>query len=186
MKNWLPVTALLSLLCTIAHAQKPVYGNEWINLQQAYYKIPIAQKGLYRLTYVDLQRAGLPLTSLDPQKLQLFHRGTEQAIWVEGEADGKFDATDYIEFLGRGNDGVQDSTLYRPASAQPNPYYSLYSDSTAFFLTIRSDTRTGKRMVRYTDLDGGQVQRPLRRSRTCGPRNCVILMIRIRRVTSTQ
>ena len=145
----------LLLAATTAHAQKAVYGNEWINPQQTYYKIPIAQKGLYRLTYADLQKAGLPLASLDPQKLQLFHRGTEQAIWVEGEADGKFDATDYLEFLGRGNDGVQDSTLYRPTSAQPNTYYSLYSDSTAFFLTTRLDAQGGKRMARYTDLDAG-------------------------------
>lgn len=155
MRNWLLVIAFLTLLCPIAYAQKAVYGNEWINPQQTYYKIPIAQKGLYRVTHADLQKAGLPVTSLDPQKLQLFHRGTEQAILVEGEADGKFDATDYIEFLGRGNDGIQDSTLYRPASAQPNPYYSLYSDSTAFFLTTRLDGQGGKRMARYTDLDAG-------------------------------
>ncbi|MBO0936850.1 hypothetical protein J2I47_09870 [Fibrella sp. HMF5335] len=145
----------LLLSGSVAQAQKVVFGNEWINPQQTYYRIPIAQKGLYRLTYSDLQKAGLPVTNLDPQKLQLFHRGTEQAIWVEGESDGKFDATDYVEFLGRGNDGVQDSTLYRPASAQPNPYYSLYSDSTAFFLTTRLDAQGGKRMVRYTDLDAG-------------------------------
>lgn len=155
MRNRLLVTAFLALFCSIAHAQKAVYGNEWINPQQTYYKIPIAEKGLYRITSADLLKAGLPLNSLDPKKLQLFHRGTEQAIWVEGEADGKFDATDYIEFLGRGNDGVQDSTLYRPASAQANPYYSLYSDTTAFFLTSRVDAQPAKRIVRYTDLDAG-------------------------------
>ncbi len=155
MRYWLLITAFLTLFCLVAHAQKAVYGNEWINPAQTYYKIPIAQKGLYRVTYADLQKAGLPITSLDPQKLQLFHRGIEQAILVAGETDGKFDATDYLEFLGRGNDGVQDSTLYRPASAQPNPYYSLYSDSTAFFLTTRLDAQMGKRMARYTDLDAG-------------------------------
>ena len=138
-----------------ANAQKPVFGNEWINYQQTYYKIPVAQKGLYRITFADLQKAGLPLATLDPKTLQLFHRGTEQSILVEGEADGKFDAADYIEFIGRGADGVADSALYRPASAQPHPYYNLYTDTTAFFLTTRLDAQPGKRMARYTDLDAG-------------------------------
>lgn len=143
---------LLSLISVAATAQKPVFGNEWINYQQTYYKIPVAQKGLYRVTFSDLQKAGLSLTSLDPKTLQLFHRGVEQAILVEGEADGKFDAADYIEFIGHGNDGTADSALYRPASAQPHPYYSLYTDTTAYFLTARLDAQPGKRMSRYTDL----------------------------------
>ncbi|HEY0111179.1 MAG TPA: C25 family cysteine peptidase, partial [Fibrella sp.] len=141
------------LLSFAATAQKPLFGNEWINYQQTYYKIPVAQKGLYRITVSDLQKAGLPLASLDPKTLQLFHRGVEQSIIVEGEADGKFDAADYIEFLGRGNDGMQDSVLYRPASAQPHSYYSLFSDTTAYFLTARLDAKPGKRMVTYTDAD---------------------------------
>jgi Peptidase family C25 len=148
--------ALPFVLCTLpALAQKPVFGNEWINYQQTYYRIPVAQNGLYRLTTSELQRAGLPTATLDPRALQVFHRGVEQAIWVEGEADGKLDAADYLEFLGRANDGVPDSALYRPASAQPHPYYSLYSDTTAFFLTTRTDGQPGKRMARYTDLDAG-------------------------------
>ncbi|MBO0948055.1 putative type IX secretion system sortase PorU2 [Fibrella forsythiae] len=150
----LPVYLYLFIfLCSVAaNAQKPVFGNEWINLQQTYYKIPVAQKGLYRITFSDLQKAGLPVTTLDPKTLQLFHRGVEQAILVEGETDGKFDASDYIEFLGRGNDGAQDSALYRPASAQPHAYYSLYSDTTAYFLTTRLDAQPGKRMATYTDI----------------------------------
>ncbi|MEZ0540101.1 C25 family cysteine peptidase [Fibrella arboris] len=143
--------------CLSAYAQKPVFGNEWLNYQQTYYKIPVAQKGLYRITFSDLQKAGWPLTSLDPKTLQLFHRGIEQSILVEGEADGKFDATDYIEFIGHGNDGTQDSALYRPASAQPHPYYSLYSDTTAYFLTARLDAQPGKRMAVYTELNAGSL-----------------------------
>ncbi|MEZ0607329.1 C25 family cysteine peptidase [Fibrella sp. WM1] len=149
---YLTVTMLLSIG---AYAQQPVLGNEWINYQQTYYKIPVAQKGLYRLTTSDLQKAGVPVATLDPRTLQLFHRGVEQAIWVEGETDGTFDAADYVEFIGRGNDGLPDSALYRPTSAQPHPYYSLYSDTTAYFLTSRLDAKPGKRMGRYTDLDAG-------------------------------
>jgi len=146
---------LSTLCCITATAQKAVLGNEWITIGQPYYKIPVAQKGLYRITFTDLQRAGMPLATLDPKTLQLIHRGVEQAILVEGEADGKFDPTDYIEFIGQGNDGLQDSALYRPATAQPHAFYSLYSDTTAYFLTARLDGRPGKRMSRYLDTDAG-------------------------------
>ncbi|ARK12737.1 C25 family cysteine peptidase [Fibrella sp. ES10-3-2-2] len=146
---------LSTICCTTVTAQRAVLGNEWITIGQPYYKIPVAQKGLYRITFADLQQAGMPLATLDPKTLQLFHRGVEQAILVEGEADGKFDPTDYIEFIGQGNDGLQDSALYRPATAQPHAYYSLYSDTTAYFLTARPTALPGKRMSRYADTDVG-------------------------------
>ena len=155
MKSSVYLTVTFFLFCYQTVAQKTVFGNEWINTQQVYYKIPIAQKGLYRVTHADLQRAGLPLATLVPQAIQLFHRGQEQAIVVAGEADGKFDPTDYLEFLGQGADGVADSVLYRPVSAQPHPYFNLYTDTTAYFLTVRPDAQPGKRITAYTDLDTG-------------------------------
>ena len=123
----------------------------WINYRQTYYKIPIAETGRYRITLANLQRAGVPTGTLNPATLQLFHRGTEQAIFVAGETNGRFGADDYVEFYGRGNDGVPDSLLYRPHTAQPHPFYSLFNDTTAYFLTWRLDSKPGKRMVAYAD-----------------------------------
>ena len=125
--------------------------TRWINYSQTYYKIPIAQTGLYRLTAIELQQAGVPVSQIDPTTIQLVHRGIEQAIYVEGEADGHFDATDFLEFYGRGNDGTQDSLLYRPPFVQPHAYYSLFNDTTAYFLSWRLDGKPGKRMAAYTD-----------------------------------
>ena len=70
-------------------------GNEWINYGQTYYKIPVAKDGLYKLTQEHLAQAGVPITQVDPRRLQLFHRGIEQAILVQhlqSPADGVFDA----------------------------------------------------------------------------------------------
>ncbi|QHV99600.1 putative type IX secretion system sortase PorU2 [Spirosoma endbachense] len=134
-------------------AQTPLPGNEWINYQQAYYKIPIVQNGLYRITAAELQKAGIPINSIDPATVQLFHRGLELAIYMEGAADNKLDASDFLEFYGRRNDGAQDSLLYRPINAQPHQYYNLFSDTTAYFLTWRLDGKPGKRMASYTDTD---------------------------------
>ena len=127
------------------------YGQEWIQFGQPYFKMPVAAEGLYRLTYADLQKAGVAL-STDPRTFQVFHRGVEQAIRVEGEADGSFDTSDYIEFFGRANDGAPDSTLYESTSYQPHRYYNLFTDTTAYFLTYGG--ATGKRMSVYSQPPG--------------------------------
>ncbi|GAB3947031.1 hypothetical protein GCM10028805_18530 [Spirosoma harenae] len=125
--------------------------TRWINYTQTYYKIPIAQTGLYRITKTQLKQRGFPIDQIDPKSLQLFHRGTEQAIYVDGEEDNQFDARDYLEFFGQRNDGTQDSLLYRPHKDQPHTYYSLFSDATAYFLTWLLDGQPGRRMKAYTD-----------------------------------
>jgi len=121
------------------------FGNEWIRYNQFYYKIPVAQTGLYRITYTDLQNAGFPVGSVDPRRLQLFHRGEEQAIYIEGEADAVFNVADYIEFYGIKNDGTPDAELYKPESHQPHKYHNLFNDTTWYFLTYNV-LQAGKRM----------------------------------------
>ncbi|WP_185731350.1 putative type IX secretion system sortase PorU2 [Larkinella rosea] len=141
----------LSVIKLIAQANK--FGNEWIDYGQTYYRIPITRTGMYRLTTSDLQKAGLATNSINPATLQLFRRGVEQAIYLSGESDNRLDTGDYLEFFGERNDGRQDSLLYRPMSAQPHPYYSMYSDTAAYFLTWRLDGKPGKRMAVLTETD---------------------------------
>ncbi|WP_191908907.1 putative type IX secretion system sortase PorU2 [Larkinella humicola] len=133
-------------------AQMSRFGNEWINHSQPYFRIPVTERAVYRLTTSDLEKAGIPVASLDPSTLQLFRRGIEQAILVVGESDKKLDAADYLEFVGDGNDGLQDTLLYRPMNAQPHSYYSMYSDTAAYFLTWRSDGKPGKRVVATQEI----------------------------------
>ena len=115
--------------------------QEWIVAGQPYYKIPIAKAGIYQLTADHFRRVGIDPKTLDPQTIQLVHRGREQPISISGEADGRFDVGDMLTFVGQANDGLSDSALYRPASAQPHPFYSLFSDTTYYFLTWRSGVR---------------------------------------------
>lgn len=125
--------------------------TRWITFSQSYLKIPIVQDGLYRIRTADLKQAGVPIHQIHPASFQLFRRGIEQAIWVAGEADGQLDEADYLEFYGVHNDGAQDSLLYTPHRAQPHAYYSLYSDTAAYFLTWRLDGKPGKRMAAVAD-----------------------------------
>jgi hypothetical protein len=139
-----------------AYAQ---YGNEWIKLNQQYYKIPVAKDGMYRLTYTDLQNAGFPVSTSNPVRFQIFHRGVEQAIRVAGELDGVFDPADYIEFYGEKNTGVSDAPLYLPGT-QPHPYYNLYSDTTGYFLTVNSIVQTRVRIELFSEVNFGLPAEP--------------------------
>jgi len=130
-------------------------GNEWINFGQAYYKIPIAKDGIYKLSQSDLLGAGLPISSIDPKTIQLFHRGVEQAIYIEGEADAQFDTNDFIEFYGQRNDGTQDAELYKPSSLQPHKYQNLYNDTTSYFLTFGSVS--GKRIQQFFETNSSSL-----------------------------
>jgi hypothetical protein len=145
---WLIPALFLSAFS--AHAQ---YGQEWIDYTKEYYRIPVGEDGIYRITYQDLQNAGFPVGAVDPRRIQLYHRGVEQAVHVEGQADAQFNTTDFIEFFGRKNDGESDTELYQPVSAQPHTYYNLFSDTTAYFLTVNALAVAGKRMDRKWEVN---------------------------------
>lgn len=139
---------LLLLSFISAYSQK--YGNEWINFNQDYYKIKIGKEGIYKIDYYAMQAVGFPVTTINPQYLQIWHNGEELPIIVKGESDNKFDLSDYIEFYGTYNDGNLDTILYRKGE-QPHKYMSLYSDTAIYYLTI--GTSKGKRMPILSDFD---------------------------------
>ncbi|WP_347156451.1 C25 family cysteine peptidase [Pontibacter chitinilyticus] len=140
---------------TAAYAQSK-YGNEWINNSQTYYKLKIINTGLHRLSYGYLDSLGL--SNVNPQQLQLFRRGKEVALYVAGEADGKLDAPDYVEFYGERNDGALDGELYQNPANQVNQFYSLYTDTAAYFLTI--NPAGGKRMRQENTAVTGRTPEP--------------------------
>jgi hypothetical protein len=130
-------------------------GNEWLSTNQVYYKIPVANDGLYRLTRTDLAAAGVPVDQMDPRRIQLFHRGLEQAIIFQHAqlpANGVFDPSEYLEFYGKKNDGSLDAELYKPASSQPHGFYNLYNDTAYYYLTVHPSLQ-GKRMDNFTQAN---------------------------------
>ncbi len=132
------------------------FSNEWINFSQSYYKIPVVKNGIYKISYADLQAAGVPIASVDPRRINIFHRGTEQAIFVQGQSDAQFDPADFIEFYGQRNDGTLDADLYLPGS-QPHPYYNLFSDTAAYFLTWNPLPIQGKRMSSFFEINSSSL-----------------------------
>lgn len=155
MNQLLKVISLLFLIINCGVAQNtPVirFGNEWINYDAPHAKVRIlsgldGNEGIYRVTYTHLQNSGFPVTTLDPRKLQMFREGKEINIRVVGESDGKFDASDYIEFYGIGgvNTTIDNEMFDLPAN-NTNPYRNVYENLGYYFVTIAPNNITPKRM----------------------------------------
>jgi len=154
MGRWVACSAFcLALALAAAEPSIAQISNSWINFGQPYYKIRIADDGIYRLTYSDLQSAGVPVGSLDPRRFNIYHRGVEQAINVTGQEDAVFDPADVIEFFGKRNDGTLDKDLYQTPEQQPHPHYNLFSDTTSYFLTWNPLPVPGKRMENFFEVN---------------------------------
>ncbi|MEP2026979.1 MAG: C25 family cysteine peptidase [Reichenbachiella sp.] len=147
---------ILLLLVLGANSMAQPYGNEWIDQNQRYFKINIGENGIYRLSRSDLSGFGFPVGTADPRKIQLFHLGQEVAIHIEGQIDGVFDPSDYLEFYAEKSDGSTDTELYNDPANQPHTYYNIFSDSSAYFLTYKLNTETGLRLSEFSEnnIDG--------------------------------
>jgi len=156
------IIPILIGLLVLSHGQgvAQLYGNEWIDFNKSYYKISTADNGIFRLDYQDLVDAGIPVSAINASKFQLFHRGAEQALFIENAGATQLEPGDFIEFYGQKNDGTLDSILYQPNSVQPNKFYNLFSDSTTYFLTWITGAENGKRMsfIQEANISGLPVE----------------------------
>ena len=143
---------LIIFIGVTAFAFSQPYNNSWINYSQQYYKFKVAETGIYRIDSTVLANAGIPIATINPQNIQLFARGVEIPLYIEGEGDGVFDGADFIEFYGQYNDGWLDESLYGGAANHPNPYYSLFNDTINYYLTWNSST-TNNRLTLETDTN---------------------------------
>ncbi len=135
-----------------AHAQiwngtDTLYGNEWINFSQSYFKIRVAEDGIYRIPYQTLADAGLPLDVVPGAQFRLYRYGRQEPVFTT--TDGLFSAADFIEFFGERNRDMLDRQLFEtPDQDNLNPWYSLFNDTTAYYLTWE----TGGQALRYTPI----------------------------------
>lgn len=101
------VILLAPFLLTLAPAS-PAHADAPTRL-----RIGVVADGIYALTPADLAAAGLAPAAIDPRTFALSSRGHPVAIRVIGEADGRFDPTDSIQFFGqkfRGDDMAEKYT----------------------------------------------------------------------------
>lgn len=128
------------------------------------YKIAINNTGIYKIDYNFLKDLGVDVDNIDPRNIQLLGNGgnvlpelmtvaipddiMENAIFVSGQADGSFDASDYILFYGVGtkNWSFNSSTSCGTFGHSVNPY----TDNSYYFIKIGSTA--GKRLTTNTSL----------------------------------
>ncbi|REK06626.1 MAG: hypothetical protein DWQ44_10080 [Bacteroidetes bacterium] len=134
-----------AIVLTSLGLQAQTHENSWINYNQQYFKVKVWQDGIYRIRYSALQFGGFPISTVDPRKIQIIRDGVEQHIYIQGESDGVFDSSDYIEFYGRKNDGKLDTRMYADSMWQANKNFSLFNDTATYFITWDNNVN-GKRL----------------------------------------
>jgi len=128
----------------LAQSTGEIYGNEWIQKDQVYFKFKIGKDGLYKITYEDLIVNNFP-ASFKGSQLQLWRFGQEiplltsnQNNWISG---------DFILFFGKKNRSELDASLFNnPTVEMLNPEYSMYSDSAVYFITLTTNTNPNRRI----------------------------------------
>ncbi len=140
------ILVLLAILPQFLMAQGFETGNNWIDPSQTYFKMRVSQDGVYRV-----RASSTPFDGSNVANLRIYYRGEEQVIHV-GSADNVFSGNDFVEFVGRRNDGGVDASMYRDPqtgavnpSSQPNRKHSLFDDTSAYFLTVSNAPRPSNR-----------------------------------------
>lgn len=148
-------------------SMKPMFVPSSVLNTGRWYKIGITEDGIYKIDRTLLKKIGINPDSIDPANLRIYgnHGGmlpmknsdkrpddlTENAIFVSGQNDGKFDATDYILFAGQGP-VIHKYGINNCSGATPRYYHqsNWYSDTTYYFIT--ADLGTGKRIATQSNL----------------------------------
>ncbi|MBL7920636.1 MAG: hypothetical protein JNJ40_10005 [Bacteroidia bacterium] len=140
----------IGIFCFVAFTVKAqVYGNEWINFSQQYFKFPINKEGIYRIDSTTLSNY-FNLTTTNPKNFQLFIKGKENHLFINGESDNKINIGDYLEFFASPAMNDFDSLIYDNINYLPNPYAPLFNDTLYGFITLNNLT-TNKRYTLETD-----------------------------------
>ncbi len=127
----------------------PLAIGKWVKLE-------IKEEGIYKIDRTTLSNLGFDVNTLNPQKIKIYNNGgytlpedpdanrpnnlIENAIYIYGEEDGKFDNSDYILFYGRGINFWE----YNKNSKKVTRNRDYYTKSNYYFLTAEGEN--GKRM----------------------------------------
>ncbi len=136
------LSCLALLVSFFSYAQKSVLSEgQW-------FKLAVTEAGIYRVDADLLARMGVDIASVRPAGIRIYGNGgamlpqsnqagyvnalTENAIWVSGGEDGKFDKADAVYFYAEGPHIIQ----YDPTKAELRHQINYYSDSSFYFITF--------------------------------------------------
>lgn len=139
-----------------------LYAENSVLASGKWYKMSLSSTGIYRISYSELEAMGIPVTSINPKNIRIYHNGggllpavnrekrhddlVEIPIFVSGENDGVFNQNDYIVFYARGPVVWKNfNGIYKK---ETNPF----SDYSYIFLT--TDLGAGKRIEYSDEIEG--------------------------------
>lgn len=116
-----------------------------------WYKISVKEDGIHKIDREFLAQCfepmGVDISTIDPQNINIYGNGdgrlpelnsvprtddlAKNAIYIEGESDGVFDASDYILFYGWGPDRI-----YANGTVEMYQDKNPYSDVSCYFINI--------------------------------------------------
>jgi len=127
-----------------------------------WYKFSVDTTGVFKIDISLLQKMGINTTNLDPRNIKIYGNGggllpqrnsdfrvddlVENSIFVAGESDGVFNATDYILFYAKG----AHDWLLNPSLETAEHRQNIYSDKAYYFLTVGANT--GKRINTASEI----------------------------------
>ncbi len=128
------------LLGGYATAQTLDFDPTWYAPDRPYLKLAVVEDGVYALDGAQLQAAGAPLAAISPRTLRLFENGQEIPIWSTGDGATSLQTAHRVSFVGRRNRGTDEAWAYQDdPSLQSSTFYSLYTDTTFYWLTWGGD-----------------------------------------------
>jgi len=110
----------------------------WYSPNKEYYKIYLNRKGVYRVTYEDLVKAGFSQPKIQSKKLELFCNGVSVPIDVVCAEKDLFGPGDYLQFVGY------------PVAASPYCTMNIFNESNVYWLSWQAEAEG----MQYLDLDG--------------------------------
>jgi len=134
MKTMYRLVVLLLLAGPQLSGQSPGAPFDWIAFDQQYLPIKVAADGRYRIAHSDLQQAGVPVDGIPATDYQLFFLGQERPL--HASTAGSLAPGDFLEFIGEAQPAALDTALFPGGREQMlHPEYSLYTDTSVYFLT---------------------------------------------------
>ena len=124
----------LTLRAQMWNGTDTLYGNEWIDYSKPWFKVKVADDGIYRIAYQTLVSGGVPVSTVPAGQFRMYRYGQEVPVFTSTAS--LMGDQDFLEFFGEKNRGTIDQYLFGSADKENiNPKYSLFNDTTVYYLT---------------------------------------------------
>ncbi|HAI74938.1 MAG TPA: hypothetical protein DCM08_01710, partial [Microscillaceae bacterium] len=141
------LTTVIALFCAHANFAQTFAPNS-VLAEGRWWKLGVVETSIHKIDAAFLRTLGVNPAEIDPRTIRLMGNGggmlpqannaprlddlVENAIWVSGEADGRFDPDDFILFYAQS----ADAWTFNPVSRLFEHQKNLYADTNYYFLQI--------------------------------------------------